>query len=501
MVDWPTPMGTPHLVVDGSNIATEGRSLPSLQQLLDAVSAVAKELDPENVTVIVDATFGHRIDSSERDAYEEAISKGEIITPPAGVIGRGDAFILEVADRAGAIVLSNDSFQEFHGRFDWLFDEGRLLGAKHVPGVGWIFLARSPVRGPTSRRAVSDAKRKRRGSKQTASTRSEKSSKSRSRAASSKSSAKSASKSGSKSSGRSTTKSTAKSTARSASKSASKVGAGGGQGDRRKSGGKEPEPYNEALPFIEFVGAHPVGSTVEAEVEQFSSHGAYVLVEGTRCYVPLKALADPAPRSAREVLTLGETREFVVVAVDTPRRGIDLALPGVDTGEGDVAASEALEEAAVDEESTAEVQLAAEEDTTAETAAPSGEAERAPSREPADAAPAGGDQKLSVSQRRKLRAQQAAAGEEPSESTETVRETMAQNKKAPARKKAASKKKAPAKKSTAKKAPAKKKSTAKKSPATSKSTGKATSTAKKSPAKKKSTAKKAPAKKSTRKRS
>src|SRR5687768_4987306 len=113
-------MGTQHLVVDGSNIATEGRSLPSLQQLLDAVDAVTKELDPANVTVIVDATFGHRIDSAERDAYEEATSTGRLITPPAGVIGRGDAFILEVADRADAIILSNDSFQEFHGKYDWL---------------------------------------------------------------------------------------------------------------------------------------------------------------------------------------------------------------------------------------------------------------------------------------------------------------------------------------------------------------------------------------------
>ena len=150
-------MANPHLVVDGSNIATEGRSLPSLQQLLEAVAAVTKEFSPEHVTVIVDATFGHRIDSSEKEEYDALTSKGEIITPPAGVIGRGDAFILEVADRADAVVLSNDSFQEFHGKYEWLFTEGRLLGGKHVPGVGWIFLDRSPVRGPTSRKAVSEA--------------------------------------------------------------------------------------------------------------------------------------------------------------------------------------------------------------------------------------------------------------------------------------------------------------------------------------------------------
>src|SRR4051795_11556843 len=148
-----------HLVVDGSNIATEGRSLPSLKQLDEAVTAFLAENPTEHVTVIVDATFGHRIDSSERAEYEEAILAGEIITPPAGAIGRGDAFVLQVADRVNASILSNDSFQEFHGgQYDWLFDEGRLIGGKPVPGVGWVFLLRTPVRGPTSRRAVREAR-------------------------------------------------------------------------------------------------------------------------------------------------------------------------------------------------------------------------------------------------------------------------------------------------------------------------------------------------------
>jgi hypothetical protein len=464
-------MGAQHLVVDGSNIATEGRSMPSLQQLLDAVDAVTKEFDHDNVTVIVDATFGHRIESSERAAYDEATSKGEIITPPAGVIGRGDAFILEVADRADAVVLSNDSFQEFHGKYDWLFEEGRLLGGKHVPGVGWIFLARSPVRGPTSRRAVSDAKRKRRGSKKAETSRPKKTAKAKAKTSSRSSS------------------SAAKSTERKA----------GGQA-QRKSGGKEPEPYNEPLPFIEFVGAHPVGSIVEGEVEQFSSHGAYILVDGTRCYVPLKAMAQPAPRSARDVLELGETREFVVVAIDTPRRGIDLSVPGVEASDDDADDVDDLEPTPEPETKTSSrrprgrSRSRAASDATSDDVAPQTEAEPAPSRNPADATPAGDDQKLSVSQRRKLRAQQAAAEQATSEPSETVRETMATKKKAPAKKAAAKKKsaakKAPAKRKTAaKKAPAKRKTTAKKAPAKRKSA------AKKAPAKRKAAAKKAPAKK------
>ena len=85
---------------------------------------------------------------------------GEIVSPPAGAIGRGDAFVLRIAERTSAIVLSNDSFQEFHGEHPWLFDDGRLIGGKPVPGVGWIFTPRLPIRGPKSRAATAEAKAK-----------------------------------------------------------------------------------------------------------------------------------------------------------------------------------------------------------------------------------------------------------------------------------------------------------------------------------------------------
>src|SRR6267143_5035492 len=148
-----------HVVVDGSNIATEGRAAPSLAQLDDAVRALLAEFSYEHATVVVDATFGHRIDAKEQKAYEEAALNGELVTPPAGAIGRGDAFVLQIADRATADVLSNDSFQEFHGQYPWLFDEGRLIGGKPVQNVGWVFVLRAPVRGPTSRRSVRDARK------------------------------------------------------------------------------------------------------------------------------------------------------------------------------------------------------------------------------------------------------------------------------------------------------------------------------------------------------
>ncbi len=149
----------PHLVVvDGSNLATEGRTVPSLAQLDEAVRAYAAEDPAAEVLVVVDASFAHRIDAAERAQLEAAELHGEVVAPPAGAIGRGDAFILRIAERTGAVVLSNDSFQEFHEEHPWLFEEGRLIGGKPVPGVGWIFTPRRPVRGPRSgKKAVKTA--------------------------------------------------------------------------------------------------------------------------------------------------------------------------------------------------------------------------------------------------------------------------------------------------------------------------------------------------------
>jgi ribosomal protein S1 len=91
---------------------------------------------------------------------------------------------------------------------------------------------------------------------------------------------------------------------------------------------KSADALNPLLAFVEFVAHHPVGSPVDASVESFSSHGAYVVADGVRCYVPLRFLGKPAPRSAREVLALGENRSFTVVSIAAGRRGVDLALPG-----------------------------------------------------------------------------------------------------------------------------------------------------------------------------
>jgi hypothetical protein len=513
-------MTSNHVVVDGSNIATEGRSLPSLRQLDEAVRAFLSERPHELCTVVVDATFEHRIDTTERQLYDDALAANEILTPPAGSIGRGDKFILEIADRSGATVFSNDSFQEFHGDYEWLFEEGRLVGGKPVPGVGWVFVERTPVRGPKSRMATRAASKKAKRSASGAS-------------------AKRAARSGPASSGvelgqmpvpttpppgRRTKKAVAtsppakapkapkaKAPAARAKEPANAVPAPAAGGDgRRRRGGMSLEPQNAPLPFIEFVAEHQPGATVTGEVTEFSSHGATVVVGDVRCYAPLRFLADPPPRAAREVLERGASREFVVVAIHAARRGIDLGLPEVvstavateataprpgrsrrpaatTVTEEPAAAGPAADQAPGDpgaEQPESEVTLA----PTKKAPARRAPAKKAPARKTtAKKAPA-----------RKAPARKAPARKAPARKTTAkkapARKTTA--KKAPARK--ATARKAPARKTTAKKAPARK-ATAKKAPARKAPARK--TTAKKAPAKKaparKTTAKKAPARKTT----
>src|SRR5215213_8169260 len=297
-----------HVVVDGSNIATEGRSLPSLEQLDEAVRSFLEEHPHDTLTVVVDATFAHRIDPSERDEYELAVAANELLTPPAGAIGRGDAFVLQIADRAGATVLSNDSFQEFHGDYEWLFDEGRLIGGKPVPGVGWVFVARSPVRGPASRRSVRDAKG--RGDDKQPRTRSAPAVRDREKRV----------------------KTPPRPPRDQADTSAPPTEPAEADVDDGPDG-----PESASKSFQRFAAAHPVGATAQGTVEGFASHGAYVIVDGVRSYIPLAAMDDPAPNAARQVLDQGETREFVIDGIDWEREGLDLALAGFESEEAKAA--------------------------------------------------------------------------------------------------------------------------------------------------------------------
>jgi hypothetical protein len=300
-------MPSQHIVVDGSNIATEGRSAPSLAQLEQAVSELRREFSDAEVTVIVDATFAHRIDPSELERFERAAQEGEYVHPPAGAIGRGDAFLLRIAEKVDAIVLSNDSFQEFHGEHPWLFERGRLLGATPVPGVGWIFSPRTPVRGPRSRRAVKDSDRERRKV-------------SRAIEVATKEVV-----SGPHTGGREPSRRRTKAAAAAVDGSAPDAEATSGRQRRQAA----PAAVNDPLTFISFIAEHALGEEVTARVDSYTSHGAVAFIGNLQAYVPLANMADPPPRSAREVLKRGEERLFVVKALDPLRRGVELALPGI----------------------------------------------------------------------------------------------------------------------------------------------------------------------------
>jgi hypothetical protein len=422
-------------VVDGSNIATEGRSAPSLDQLNEAVLAFLDERPDVEVTVVVDATFGHRIDKKEVKAFDEAVANNELVTPPAGAIGRGDAFVLSIAHKANAGVLSNDSFQEFHGEYEWLFDEGRLIGGKPVPHVGWVFVPRTPVRGPKSRQAVREAKQDEKSSSGGRRRRSTKQDESKD---SSEDTSKDESTSGpSSGSGRGRKRAASK---RAASKKVAETKVGADQQatiDAAKAAKAPKEHVNELMPFLEFVEHHPVGATCTGVVESYASHGAYARVDDVLLYIPLRLMAEPPPRSAREVLTTASEIELVVVGYVPDRRSVDAALP-------DMAAAHALTDSSPGDEEGGEEQPAP---------AKRSRAKRSTAKKTTSAKKAAAKKTTT----KKAPSKKAAAKKAPAK--------KAPAKKAPAKKAAA--KKAPTKKAPAKKAPAKK--TAAKKASTSRS--------------------------------
>ncbi len=299
-----------HFVVDGSNIATEGRAVPSLKQLNEAVLAFMEERPGTLITVVVDATFGHRIDAKEVKAFDEAVANNELVTPPAGAVGRGDAFVLSIANKAQAGILSNDSFQEFHGDYSWLFEPGRLIGGKPVPHVGWVFVERLPVRGPKSRQSVKEAKH------------------------SPKTSSRAARSTGSPLADRPMPVPTAPPPGPAAAAKGKRqaadtaavlatatVAATGNDGQQSNR-----SAVNDLLPFLEFVERHPVGTGCTVVVESYASHGAYARAGDVLVYVPLRLMGDPPPRSARAALKIGEAVAVLIVGYIPERRSIDAAL-------------------------------------------------------------------------------------------------------------------------------------------------------------------------------
>lgn len=299
--------GPKHVVVDGSNLATEGRTAPSLKQLNEAVLSYMNEFPDTKVTVVVDATFGHRIDKREVSEFNEAIDNNELVAPPAGAVGRGDGFVLTIAAKVGASIVSNDSYQEFQPQYPWLFDAGRLIGGKPVPHVGWVFIERLPVRPSI---------------------------------------AKSAKKASREASRPMPVPKAPPPNAKVAPKTKPVVAAlkPAAPATKSQTAPKPVKPVvtsNELTPFLEFVEKHPVGSKVKGIVDSYSAHGVYVRVNDVMCYLPLRLMANPAPRSAREHVKLGQSVSLVVSSFVASRRSIDVAISGVSAPEKKVSSSAA----------------------------------------------------------------------------------------------------------------------------------------------------------------
>ncbi len=478
--------GPDHVVVDGSNLATEGRSMPSLAQLSDAVSGFMDEHPDTAITVVVDATFGHRIDKKEVKEFEAGISNNELVAPPAGAVGRGDAFVLGIADKARASVLSNDSFQEFHGEYTWLFDEGRLIGGKPVPHVGWVWVDRVPVRGPISRKATkgsgagsprrSSGGRSRRGSKSDDSGRDSEARTGSREASGPMPTPKSPPP------GRSSSASDRGSDRGSESRKADASRSDGSRSDGSKSAPKGGEPVNDLMPFLDFVENHPVGTSVNGTVDAYSSHGAYIAIADTdvRGYIPLRLMADPAPRSAKRTMKIDESVTAVVVSFSPGRRSIDCALP--DMADAAIAAAREadVDDDSLDEETTKEM-IAQETSASTKSSGRKTAAKKTAGRKTAA--------KKSV-------AKKAASKKSPSRKS-AAKEAAPTTKKKAAAKKTAVKKTATKKKTSVRKAAAK---TAAKKTAAKKSTAKKAAAVKKSPTRK-SAAKKTAARKSAAKKS
>jgi hypothetical protein len=336
------------VVVDGSNFATEGRVIPSLAQLDEAVRAFLEENPNAEMIVVADASFEHRVATGERTRFKEAELAGEIVTPPAGAVGRGDAFILKIADRINGVVLSNDSFQEFHDEYPWLFDTGRLIGGKPVHGVGWVFTPRLPVRGTKTSRTVkklsvtlSNGAKPAIGTTLTPV---------KSANAPAKKAPMKASKSVVKVAKKTVKddetppKKLAKTTKAPAKKTTSKVAKSVEKATKKlpkpaSAPARAPAvalrrgrfPVNPEAEFTAFRSAHRVGAKMEGEVTAFTSHGAVIKVtlkggQTIECYAPTTLLGDPAPARARDVLQRGDRRKFRLVTVDADRRIAELAL-------------------------------------------------------------------------------------------------------------------------------------------------------------------------------
>lgn len=146
----PKPAATPEkaaagpFVVDGSNLAYNGRGRASLARLYSALEELREQHPGAQTIVIVDANFRHVVADEEKVEVDREVTNGALHRVPARTVGGADVYLLEIARRKNGTVVSNDGFREHTDHHSWLSAEGRLLGAEEIAGV-WVFKERRPA--------------------------------------------------------------------------------------------------------------------------------------------------------------------------------------------------------------------------------------------------------------------------------------------------------------------------------------------------------------------
>ena len=105
------------VVIDGANVAYEEKSAggkPRLSNLLK----VKREMEERgfDTVIIVDASLKYEID--DQSQMEALIESQHIRQVPAGT--DADFFILEIADKCDARIVTNDQYKDYKDRYPWI---------------------------------------------------------------------------------------------------------------------------------------------------------------------------------------------------------------------------------------------------------------------------------------------------------------------------------------------------------------------------------------------
>ena len=138
------------VLVDASNVARSPGAAPDIRKLAMCRDALILKFPDASIVMVADASLPRLVEQDSEESHnallKQMISNDQLTIVPPGTPGKADGFILRLAYERSGIVISNDSFREFHDEHPWLSEQGRLLGHTFVPSVGWQFSVRFPVR-------------------------------------------------------------------------------------------------------------------------------------------------------------------------------------------------------------------------------------------------------------------------------------------------------------------------------------------------------------------